>query len=187
MSRNARLASVVAVARAVRLAARPGGPSIGERAGSVPRMVRATFSGQYTGVSKGRLLLMLGAAGYIVSPIDLIPEAVAPVLGLADDALVLSWLATRLVEETEAFLAWEQAGMPPTPRGPAAGPVRRARAVPVPRPSTGSTGSTSGSAPTSPAEWRVGTGRVADRAGGRRPLTSASSSPGPSVRRLRLG
>ena len=117
MSRNARLASVVAVARAVRLAARPGGPSIGERAGSVPRMVRATFSGQYTGVSKGRLLLMLGAAGYIVSPIDLIPEAVAPVLGLADDALVLSWLATRLVEETEAFLAWEQAGMPPTSGG----------------------------------------------------------------------
>ena len=121
MSRNARLASVVAVARAVRLAARPGGPSIGERAGSVPRMVRATFSGQYTGVSKGRLLLMLGAAGYIVSPIDLIPEAVAPVLGLADDALVLSWLATRLVEETEAFLAWEQAGMPPTSAGAGGG------------------------------------------------------------------
>jgi uncharacterized membrane protein YkvA (DUF1232 family) len=114
MSRNARLASVVAVARAVRLAARPGGPSIGERAGSVPRMVRATFSGQYTGVSKGRLLLMLGAAGYIVSPIDLIPEAVAPVLGLADDALVLSWLATRFIEETERFLEWEAAesGMP---------------------------------------------------------------------------
>ena len=150
MSRNARLASVVAVARAVRLAARPGGPSIGERAGSVPRMVRATFSGQYTGVSKGRLLLMLGAAGYIVSPIDLIPEAVAPVLGLADDALVLSWLATRLVEETEAFLAWEQAGMPPTPRGPAAGPVRRARAVPVARLDRFDR-STSGAAPAPPA------------------------------------
>ena len=64
---------------------------------------------------------MLGAAGYIVSPIDLIPEAVAPVLGLADDALVLSWLATRLVEETEAFLAWEQAGMPPTSAGAGSG------------------------------------------------------------------
>ena len=49
MSRNARLASVVAVARAVRLAVRPGGPSIGERAGAVPRLVRATFSGEYPG------------------------------------------------------------------------------------------------------------------------------------------
>lgn len=151
MSRNARLASVVAVARAVRLAARPGGPSIGERAGSVPRMVRATFSGQYTGVSKGRLLLMLGAAGYIVSPIDLIPEAVAPVLGLADDALVLSWLATRLVEETEAFLAWEQAGMPPNPTGAAGGSGGASPSGSGGSDSTGSTGSPSGPASTSSA------------------------------------
>jgi len=111
MSRNARIASVVAVARAVRLAVRPGGPSIGERAGAVPRMVRATFSGEYVGVSKGRLMLMLAAAGYLVSPLDIIPEAVLPIVGLADDALVLSWLATKLVEETEAFLAWEQGTM----------------------------------------------------------------------------
>jgi uncharacterized membrane protein YkvA (DUF1232 family) len=108
MSRYARVASVAAVARAVRLAVRPGGPSMGERAGALPRMVRATFSGEYVGVSRGKLLLMLGAAGYLVSPLDLIPEAVVPVLGLADDALVLSWLATRLVEETEAFLEWEK-------------------------------------------------------------------------------
>jgi len=108
MSRNARIASVVAVARAVRLAVRPGGPSMGERAGAVPRMVRATFAGEYVGVTKGRLMLMLAAAGYLVSPLDLIPEAVLPVVGLADDALVLSWLATKLVEETEAFLAWEK-------------------------------------------------------------------------------
>lgn len=111
MSRNARIASVVAVARAVRLAVRPGGPSIGERAGAVPRMVRATFSGEYVGVSKGRLMLMLAAAGYLVSPLDIIPEAVLPIIGLADDALVLSWLATKLVEETEAFLAWEKSTM----------------------------------------------------------------------------
>jgi uncharacterized membrane protein YkvA (DUF1232 family) len=102
------MASVVAVARAVRMAVRPGGPSMGERAGAVPRMVRATFSGEYVGVSKGRLMLMLAAAGYLVSPLDLIPEAVLPIVGLADDALVLSWLATRLVEETEAFLEWEK-------------------------------------------------------------------------------
>ena len=118
MSRNARIASVVAVARAVRMAVRPGGPSMGERAGAVPRMVRATFSGEYVGVSKGRLMLMLGAAGYLVSPLDLIPEAVLPIIGLADDALVLSWLATRLVEETEAFLEWEK-GIVGAPTGSA--------------------------------------------------------------------
>ena len=123
MSRNARIASVVAVARAVRLAVRPGGPSIGERAGAVPRMVRATFSGEYVGVSKGRLMLMLAAAGYLVSPLDIIPEAVLPIVGLADDALVLSWLATKLVEETEAFLAWENGtmGAPTGPTGDGSG------------------------------------------------------------------
>ena len=122
MSRNARIASVVAVARAVRMAVRPGGPSMGERAGAVPRMVRATFSGEYVGVSKGRLLLMLAAAGYLVSPLDLIPEAVLPIVGLADDALVLSWLATRLVEETEAFLEWEKGTWARRPARPAAAP-----------------------------------------------------------------
>jgi uncharacterized membrane protein YkvA (DUF1232 family) len=120
MSRNARIAAVVAVARAVRLATRPGGPSMGERAGAVPRMVRATFSGEYVGVSKARLVLMLAAAGYLVSPLDFIPEAVLPIIGLADDALVLSWLATRLVEETEAFLAWEK-GVVGTAAGSAGG------------------------------------------------------------------
>jgi uncharacterized membrane protein YkvA (DUF1232 family) len=115
MSSFARLASVGAVVRAVRLAVRPGGPSLGERAGAVPRLVRATVRGEYHGTSAGKLALMLAAAGYVVSPVDLMPEGLLGVFGLADDAMVLSWLATRLVEETEQFLEWEraQAGMPP--------------------------------------------------------------------------
>ena len=111
----ARLASVGAIVKAVAPALRPGGPSLGERAGAVPRLVRATLSGEYTGVTKGKLALMLAATGYIISPVDLIPEAVFPILGVADDAMVLSWLASRFVEETESFLEWERAkaGMPP--------------------------------------------------------------------------
>jgi uncharacterized membrane protein YkvA (DUF1232 family) len=114
MSSFARLASVGAVVKAVRLALRPGGPSLGERAGAVPRLVRATASRDYRGTSASRLLLMLAAAGYIVSPVDLVPEGLLGIFGLADDAMVLSWLATRLVEETERFLEWErtQGGMP---------------------------------------------------------------------------
>ena len=186
MSRNARLASVVAVARAVRLAARPGGPSIGERAGSVPRMVRATFSGQYTGVSKGRLLLMLAAAGYIVSPIDLIPEAVAPVLGLADDALVLSWLATRPGRGDR--------GVPRLGAGrDAAQPLGCRRCIRCGEPERVRSGwfhrvlrFFERRRAHFSREWWVVAGRVADRAGGRRPLTSAPA-PGPSAARLRVG
>jgi uncharacterized membrane protein YkvA (DUF1232 family) len=112
-------------------------------------MLRATFSGQYTGVSKGRLLLMLGAAGYIVSPLDLIPEAVAPIIGLADDALVLSWLATRLVEETESFLAWEQATTPASaaggPGGSAGGPGAPPSSGPFAGPASSSSGASASS------------------------------------------
>ena len=161
MSRNARIASVVAVARAVRLAVRPGGPSIGERAGAVPRMVRATFSGEYIGVSKGRLMLMLAAAGYLVSPLDIIPEAVLPIVGLADDALVLSWLATKLVEETEAFLAWENGTMG-APTGP-----------------TG-TGSGGAAYPGSPG-WTGATGGAGAQNGATRPA-AAQTVPGDVVR-----
>lgn len=114
MASMKRFAQVGALLKAVRPVMEPGSPGLGERAGSVPRLVRATLNGSYTGVSKGRLALMLVATGYIVSPLDLIPEAIVPVLGIADDALVLSWLATRFVEETERFLEWEAArtGMP---------------------------------------------------------------------------
>ena len=114
MASMKRFAQVGALLKAMRPVLDPASPGLGERAGCVPRLVRATLDGRYTGVSKGRLALMLAAMGYIISPLDLIPEAIVPVLGIADDALVLSWLATRFVEETEHFLAWEaaQAGRP---------------------------------------------------------------------------
>ncbi|MGL4174902.1 MAG: YkvA family protein [Dermatophilaceae bacterium] len=108
MSRSSRLASASAVFRAVRLATRPGGPSIGERVGALPRLVRATLRREYTGTSNGRLAMALVALGYLVSPVDLVPEVLLGPLGLADDALVVGWLATLFVDETESYLAWER-------------------------------------------------------------------------------
>lgn len=108
MALTTRVATVRSLVTAVRLATRPGGPSIPERMGAVPRLVRATVAGHYTGTSVAKLLMLLGAAGYLVSPVDLMPEALLGPLGLADDAMVLSWLASQLVNETEDFLAWER-------------------------------------------------------------------------------
>jgi uncharacterized membrane protein YkvA (DUF1232 family) len=118
MSRTRTFAYVGVVARAMRLATRPGGPSLGQRASALPRMTRAVASGEYTQVSKGRLALIAAGLGYVVSPVDLLPEAVLGVLGLADDAMVLSWVTSALIEETEKFLAWEHA----TGRAPAGAP-----------------------------------------------------------------
>ncbi|HYN28800.1 MAG TPA: YkvA family protein, partial [Dermatophilaceae bacterium] len=55
-----------------------------------------------------RLLAIAAAAGYVVSPVDLLPEGVLGLFGLADDAMVMSWLAAQLVAETEDFLIWEK-------------------------------------------------------------------------------
>ncbi|WP_392542430.1 DUF1232 domain-containing protein [Oryzobacter telluris] len=117
-SRANRLVAVGAVYKAVQRAMRPGGPTLGERASAVPRLAKAVASGDYVGLSKGRLALMLAAAGYIASPVDLLPEGIFGLLGLADDAMVLGWLATQLVEETESFLEWERS-VGRTPRGEA--------------------------------------------------------------------
>jgi uncharacterized membrane protein YkvA (DUF1232 family) len=93
---------------AFRLASRPGGPSVGERLSSLPRLVRAVARGEYVGATTGRLLLMVGALAWLVSPLDLLPEAVLGVFGLVDDAVIASWLVTTVVNETEAFIGWER-------------------------------------------------------------------------------
>ena len=80
---------------AVRAATRPGSPSLAVRAGALPRLVRAMRSGEYRGMT--------------LAPVDLMPEGFLAVFGLADDALVLSWLAAALITETDSFLDWESA------------------------------------------------------------------------------
>ena len=121
MARARTLAYVGALARAARLATRPGGPSLGERATALPRLARAVRSGEYTGTSGTRLALLLAGVAYVASPVDLLPEGLLGVFGLADDAMVLGWVATTVVEETERFLQWESStgtgrgrGAPPT-------------------------------------------------------------------------
>jgi uncharacterized membrane protein YkvA (DUF1232 family) len=96
------------LASALRTATRPGTPGVGVRLTSLPRLVRATFRGDYAGTTRGRLIMLVGAVLYVVSPIDLVPEMILPILGLADDALVISWIAASLVNETESFLSWER-------------------------------------------------------------------------------
>ncbi|HEY9493381.1 MAG TPA: YkvA family protein [Intrasporangium sp.] len=102
-----RLKLIATVASVVRASTRPGAPSLSSRVQAVPRLVRATLSGRYVGTTRGRLGLLAGAVAYIVSPVDLVPEAVLPVLGTVDDAFVISWAIKTLVEETDRFLAWE--------------------------------------------------------------------------------
>lgn len=85
----------------------PNTPGVGERLACIPRMIKATVKREYDG--GWRLLGMLGAAFYIISPIDALPELVFLAFGLIDDAVVISWLLGALAGETERFLEWEKA------------------------------------------------------------------------------
>jgi uncharacterized membrane protein YkvA (DUF1232 family) len=109
MARTAsRWGLLATIVTAVRTTLRPGSPGISERLYAVPRLVGATLRGDYPGASRRHLAMLLGAALYIVSPVDFMPEALLSVFGLADDTMVTGWLAASLLNDTEAFLAWER-------------------------------------------------------------------------------
>ena len=99
-----RTAAFAALARALTAGVR-GGPSLGKRLGALPRMIRATTRGEYDGGL--RLAMMAAATAYVLSPLDLVPELFLTVFGLADDALMITWLAGSVLAETERFLEWE--------------------------------------------------------------------------------
>lgn len=109
MARMRKTTAFVALARALRGAGREGSPGLRERLTALPRLVVATLSGRYHGTTRGQLGLIGLGVLYAVSPVDLVPEAFIPLLGLADDAFVVTWIAGRLLAETEAFLQWERA------------------------------------------------------------------------------
>lgn len=106
---TSRVGLLATVVTAIRAALRPGSPGLRDRADAVPRLVRATLQGDYRQATRGHLTLLAAAFLYLVSPIDLVPEGLLGVIGLADDAVVVTWLAAALVNDTEAFLQWERA------------------------------------------------------------------------------
>jgi len=100
-----RTAAFTALAKALTSGAR-GGPSIGTRLAALPRMLRATARREYDGGM--RVAMMAAATVYVVSPFDFVPEAIFLVFGLADDAVMITWLAGTVLSETERFLEWEK-------------------------------------------------------------------------------
>lgn len=117
MAARSRLLLVRSLLTAARTATRPGAPGLGERMSALPRMARAARSGHYRGITLTRLGLMVAAIAYIVSPVDLIPEGLLAVFGLADDAIVLTWLAAAVINETESYLSWEKGAAGPYAAG----------------------------------------------------------------------
>lgn len=107
---TSRMGLVTMIARSVRTAVRPGSAGLAERAAAVPRMLSAVARGEYRGTTFSHLAMLAAAVAYIVSPLDFMPEALFGVLGLTDDAVVVTWLVAALVNDTEGFIQWERSG-----------------------------------------------------------------------------
>ena len=82
-----------------------GTAGFGARLQAVPAMIRDTLSGEYDGLGKGRLFAMVLALAYLVSPIDLVPEALLTIPGLVDDTAIAVWLLAAAVTSAEVYLA----------------------------------------------------------------------------------
>ncbi|WP_203836235.1 MULTISPECIES: YkvA family protein [Winogradskya] len=100
-----RTAAFTALAKQLMSGAR-GGPSLSTRLAAVPRMIKATARREYDGGM--RVAMMAAATAYVISPLDFVPEAFLFVVGLADDAVMITWLAGSVLSETERFLEWEK-------------------------------------------------------------------------------
>ena len=70
------------------------------------RMLKMWKKGTYKMNTLDVILPLLGFL-YVLSPIDLLPEMVIPVLGLADDFAVLALVIPKLIKEVDKFLLWE--------------------------------------------------------------------------------
>ena len=72
------------------------------------RLARDYQAGDYLDMPKPKLLIVVAAIIYFVSPFDVIPDYL-PVLGHIDDAFVVSLALKSVRAELDTFMAWETA------------------------------------------------------------------------------
>lgn len=70
------------------------------------RMIKMWKKGQYPVKSLDIILPLLGLL-YVISPIDLVPDFIIPIVGVVDDLAVLSFTIPKLIREVDKFLIWE--------------------------------------------------------------------------------
>lgn len=70
------------------------------------RLIRAYYRGDYSAVSESSLVVIIAAIIYLISPLDVIPDAI-PALGYLDDATVLALALQRTRQELDDFMTWE--------------------------------------------------------------------------------
>jgi uncharacterized membrane protein YkvA (DUF1232 family) len=70
------------------------------------RLIRAYYSGEYHEVTQSTLVILIAAVIYVVSPLDVIPDAI-PAIGFLDDATVVALAVQRTRRDLDDFMLWE--------------------------------------------------------------------------------
>lgn len=70
------------------------------------RLLTAYAKGEYRDVALENVALIITAIVYFVMPLDALPDFIA-VLGLTDDAALLTWTWSKVRAEVERYLEWE--------------------------------------------------------------------------------
>lgn len=99
MGMFSRATTVAGVVRASR-----GRHPLGQRLLAVFPMLRDAFSGRWTAAPKGRLLAGLAGLVYVVSPLDVLPEALLGPFGLGDDLAIAVVAVAALLSAAEDWL-----------------------------------------------------------------------------------
>lgn len=71
------------------------------------RMIKNVAKGRYKDYSKGAFAMIVAGMVYLVCPADAIPDVI-PVVGYVDDAVVLSFIISRVDGELKKFMVWER-------------------------------------------------------------------------------
>lgn len=71
-------------------------------------MVTDYANGRYKEIPKETIVAVVAAIVYVVSPIDLIPDAI-PVVGYADDAALVSFVLSHVHKDIKSYRNWKNA------------------------------------------------------------------------------
>jgi len=104
------IASPAALLRVVRLArSKPSAAGMARSLKTLLDLAQAWASGNYRGVARSNLVLVVGAVVYFLNPFDLVPDFLVGI-GLLDDASVIAWVMGAVSSELAKFEAWREEG-----------------------------------------------------------------------------